>query len=195
MHMELSFGVRVIFARWGNPDVVLVVSPALFSCGWPFFARGSAVAGRLSASGSKIFIVVGSLKRGPAAADWDASWAALSRGSCALPTVWSSSTNDSSTIWSRRCVSLRKVRASFGTGPICRPRLTEPRGNAEAPGLVRRRYRCPACWQYGQETGTRERAERQRSWPTNEKVPCASSSWATAISASDSKPSREETSA
>jgi colanic acid biosynthesis glycosyl transferase WcaI len=33
MHMELSFGVRAIFARWGNPDVVLVVSPALFSCG------------------------------------------------------------------------------------------------------------------------------------------------------------------
>jgi colanic acid biosynthesis glycosyl transferase WcaI len=31
MHMELSFGVRLIFARWHNPDVVLVVSPALFS--------------------------------------------------------------------------------------------------------------------------------------------------------------------
>lgn len=31
MHMELSFGVRLIFARWHKPDVVLVVSPALFS--------------------------------------------------------------------------------------------------------------------------------------------------------------------
>lgn len=32
MHMELSFGLRLIFARWNKPDVVLVVSPALFSC-------------------------------------------------------------------------------------------------------------------------------------------------------------------
>lgn len=32
MHMELSFGVRLMFAGWHNPDVVLVVSPALFSC-------------------------------------------------------------------------------------------------------------------------------------------------------------------
>jgi colanic acid biosynthesis glycosyl transferase WcaI len=31
MHMELSFGVRLMFAHWGNPDVVLVISPALFS--------------------------------------------------------------------------------------------------------------------------------------------------------------------
>lgn len=31
LHMELSFGVRTLFARWGQPDVVLVVSPALFS--------------------------------------------------------------------------------------------------------------------------------------------------------------------
>ncbi|MGH1525415.1 glycosyltransferase family 4 protein [Leifsonia sp. L25] len=28
---ELSFGVRLLFARWGRPDVVLLVSPALFS--------------------------------------------------------------------------------------------------------------------------------------------------------------------
>ena len=28
---ELSFGVRAVFARWGRPDVVLLVSPALFS--------------------------------------------------------------------------------------------------------------------------------------------------------------------
>lgn len=28
---ELSFGVRLLFARWGNPDVVLLVSPTLFS--------------------------------------------------------------------------------------------------------------------------------------------------------------------
>ena len=28
---ELSFGVRLLFARWGDPDVVLLVSPALFS--------------------------------------------------------------------------------------------------------------------------------------------------------------------
>ncbi|WP_224088564.1 glycosyltransferase family 4 protein [Arthrobacter sp. StoSoilB13] len=33
MHMELSFGLRVMFARWENPDAVLVVSPALFSSG------------------------------------------------------------------------------------------------------------------------------------------------------------------
>lgn len=33
MHMELSFGARLVFARWGNPDVVLVLSPALFSSG------------------------------------------------------------------------------------------------------------------------------------------------------------------
>lgn len=32
MHMELSFGLRLFFARWNKPDVVLVVSPALFSC-------------------------------------------------------------------------------------------------------------------------------------------------------------------
>ncbi|SDP25078.1 Glycosyltransferase involved in cell wall bisynthesis [Arthrobacter sp. ok909] len=29
--MELSFGLRLLFARWNNPDVVLVVSPALFA--------------------------------------------------------------------------------------------------------------------------------------------------------------------
>jgi colanic acid biosynthesis glycosyl transferase WcaI len=31
LHMELSFGLRLIFARWEKPDVVLLVSPALFS--------------------------------------------------------------------------------------------------------------------------------------------------------------------
>lgn len=31
LHMELSFGMRLMFARWHKPDVVLVVSPALFS--------------------------------------------------------------------------------------------------------------------------------------------------------------------
>lgn len=31
LHMELSFGLRLVFARWHKPDVVLVVSPALFS--------------------------------------------------------------------------------------------------------------------------------------------------------------------
>lgn len=31
MHMELSFGMRAAFADWGNPDVIVVVSPALFS--------------------------------------------------------------------------------------------------------------------------------------------------------------------
>lgn len=31
LHMELSFGIRLIFAGWHKPDVVLVVSPALFS--------------------------------------------------------------------------------------------------------------------------------------------------------------------
>ena len=28
---EVSFGVRLLFARWGRPDVVVMVSPALFS--------------------------------------------------------------------------------------------------------------------------------------------------------------------
>lgn len=33
LHMELSFGVRVLFANWKQPDVVILVSPALFSSG------------------------------------------------------------------------------------------------------------------------------------------------------------------
>lgn len=33
LHMEVSFGIRSLFARWGDPDVVLLVSPALFSSG------------------------------------------------------------------------------------------------------------------------------------------------------------------
>ena len=31
--VELSFGVRAIFTRWGHPDVVVLVSPALFATG------------------------------------------------------------------------------------------------------------------------------------------------------------------
>lgn len=31
LHMELSFGVRLLLASWAKPDVVLFVSPALFS--------------------------------------------------------------------------------------------------------------------------------------------------------------------
>lgn len=31
LHMELSFGIRLVVTRWGNPDVILLVSPALFS--------------------------------------------------------------------------------------------------------------------------------------------------------------------
>ncbi|WP_458116737.1 glycosyltransferase family 4 protein [Arthrobacter sp. D2-10] len=31
LYLELSFGIRVLFARWFNPDVVIVVTPALFS--------------------------------------------------------------------------------------------------------------------------------------------------------------------
>lgn len=31
LHMELSFGLRAAFSNWGRPDVVLLVSPALFS--------------------------------------------------------------------------------------------------------------------------------------------------------------------
>lgn len=31
LHMEFSFGIRLVLARWNKPDVVLVVSPALFS--------------------------------------------------------------------------------------------------------------------------------------------------------------------
>ena len=30
---ELSFGVRLLFARWGHPDVIVMVSPALFATG------------------------------------------------------------------------------------------------------------------------------------------------------------------
>jgi len=33
MHMELSFGLRLVAARWHKPDVVLMVSPALLSSG------------------------------------------------------------------------------------------------------------------------------------------------------------------
>jgi len=28
---EISFGLRIVFARWGKPDVIVMVSPALFS--------------------------------------------------------------------------------------------------------------------------------------------------------------------
>jgi len=35
--MELSFGVRLVLARWHRPDVVLVVSPALLACGLALF--------------------------------------------------------------------------------------------------------------------------------------------------------------
>ncbi|MBD1541863.1 glycosyltransferase [Arthrobacter sp. IA7] len=31
--MEVTFGLRTVFARWNKPDVVLVISPALFSSG------------------------------------------------------------------------------------------------------------------------------------------------------------------
>lgn len=31
--MELTFGLHAVFVRWGDPDVVLVISPALFSSG------------------------------------------------------------------------------------------------------------------------------------------------------------------
>ncbi|WP_246848592.1 glycosyltransferase family 4 protein [Pseudarthrobacter sp. NIBRBAC000502772] len=31
LHMELSFGVRAVLSQWHSPDVVLVISPALFS--------------------------------------------------------------------------------------------------------------------------------------------------------------------
>lgn len=33
LHMELSFGIRMMAARWGSPEVVVLVSPALFSTG------------------------------------------------------------------------------------------------------------------------------------------------------------------
>lgn len=33
LHMELSFGIRLISAQWRSPDVILVVTPALFSTG------------------------------------------------------------------------------------------------------------------------------------------------------------------
>lgn len=33
LHMELSFGIRVMLARWGKPNVILSLSPALFATG------------------------------------------------------------------------------------------------------------------------------------------------------------------
>lgn len=33
LHMELSFGLRLLFASWRNPDIVVLVSPALFASG------------------------------------------------------------------------------------------------------------------------------------------------------------------
>lgn len=33
LHMELSFGLRLLFANWDSPDVVILVSPALFATG------------------------------------------------------------------------------------------------------------------------------------------------------------------
>lgn len=29
---EITFGLRLVFTRWGRPDVIVLVSPALFSC-------------------------------------------------------------------------------------------------------------------------------------------------------------------
>ncbi|MCU6479904.1 glycosyltransferase family 4 protein [Arthrobacter sp. A2-55] len=37
MHMELSFGLRLLFARWNTPDVVLLVSPSLFASAFGLF--------------------------------------------------------------------------------------------------------------------------------------------------------------
>ena len=37
LHMEISFGLRVFFSSWGKPDVLLVVSPALFSTAFALF--------------------------------------------------------------------------------------------------------------------------------------------------------------
>lgn len=31
MHLELSFGIRLLLAKWRRPDVVIIVSPALFA--------------------------------------------------------------------------------------------------------------------------------------------------------------------
>lgn len=31
LHMELSFGVRLLFSKWGRPHVLIVISPALFA--------------------------------------------------------------------------------------------------------------------------------------------------------------------
>ena len=31
IHLELSFGIRLLFAKWHRPDAVLIVSPALFA--------------------------------------------------------------------------------------------------------------------------------------------------------------------
>lgn len=33
LHMELSFGLRILFTPWSRPDAVILVSPALFSSG------------------------------------------------------------------------------------------------------------------------------------------------------------------
>jgi colanic acid biosynthesis glycosyl transferase WcaI len=52
LHMELSFGVRLLFSRWDKPDVIILVSPALFSTAVALFRA------RLSPSRPKVVIWV-----------------------------------------------------------------------------------------------------------------------------------------
>lgn len=41
LHMELSFGLRLLTANWREPDVLVLVSPALFSCGLAMLRLGA----------------------------------------------------------------------------------------------------------------------------------------------------------
>ncbi|MGG6380037.1 glycosyltransferase family 4 protein [Paenarthrobacter sp. NEAU-H11] len=43
LHMELSFGFRLFTSSWGRPDVVVVVSPALFSSAFALLRRYAGV--------------------------------------------------------------------------------------------------------------------------------------------------------
>ncbi|MFJ6284407.1 glycosyltransferase family 4 protein [Pseudarthrobacter oxydans] len=77
LHMELSFGIRLLFAKWGKPDIVILVSPALFSTGlalirarWAkretrtiiwvqdIYSRGIVETGGQSGTASKLMVVI-----------------------------------------------------------------------------------------------------------------------------------------
>ncbi|MEV8131330.1 glycosyltransferase family 4 protein [Pseudarthrobacter oxydans] len=50
LHMEMSFGLRLVFTGWNRPDVILCVSPALFASGLAIL-RGRLLSRRSAALG------------------------------------------------------------------------------------------------------------------------------------------------